>query len=192
MSGVRLKTVAGWALVLVAGVAFGLPLWLAALLLALALGAPALRRRRRRRAVLEAPLGAVRGSVEPPFERQAWKPPTTLATLGVTLEASRLGPVTTTHDALRVGLEGGGWAVLTAALPDAVTQRTVALAGDSMASVALLCDALAGDLGVMRLEVEGATLVIDGTRPRGLLLRDVARAWESRRPAPPPPPAHLN
>ncbi|MEW6429889.1 MAG: hypothetical protein AB1730_00150 [Myxococcota bacterium] len=137
---------------------------------------------------------AVRGTIEPPTERHAYKPPTTVAALLATLDLAEAGAVTPRPDGARVQLKEGGWAGFTAALPDKVTQHTLALKGDSVSSVAPLRDALARELRPMRLDVGGVQLVIDGTRPHGLLLRDVADAVETHarrqrnQPAPASPP----
>lgn len=185
-----------WVVLVLLSAAWGLPLWLVAALLVLVLAGPALRGLRRswkKARARSLPQLVLHGSIEPPTERHAYKPPTTVEALVTTLQLAEPGAISARPDGARVQLKDGGWAGFTAALPDKVTQNTVALEGDSVASIALLCDALARELGPMRLDVGGAQLVIDGTRPHGLLLRDVADAVETHarrqrnQPATPPP-----
>lgn len=142
------------------------------------------RRRWPRLALRPAKKGAsVRGTIAPPSPRHAYKPATTLRALGLRLEDSGLGTVTVTPegDSVRVALPEGEWARVSVVDPAVVTQATLALEGSSTQALALACDALAPELGAMRLEVDGVGVVIDGTRPRGLLERDVADAIDTRR-----------
>jgi len=125
--------------------------------------------------------GSVLGTIAPPSPRHAYKPATTLRALGLRLEDSGLGAVTAEGHSVRVALPEGEWARISAVDPAVVTQATLALEGSSTQALALACDALAPELGAMRLEVDGVSVVIDGTRPRGLLERDVADAIDTRR-----------
>jgi hypothetical protein len=186
-----------WLLVLSLAAAWGVPRWLLLVLLLLVVASPGLRRLKRAWRSANPgtrPSVTVRGTIEPPTERHAYKPPTTVRALTEALALAELGALTPREDGAAVALGEGGWAAFTAALPERVTQHTVSLEGDSVASIALLCDALARELGPMRLDVDGVELIIDGTRPRGLLLRDVGAAVEThqrrqgpRPPAPSPP-----
>lgn len=196
----RLMKRVAWVVLVLVSAAWGLPLWLVAALLLVLVLEPAVRALRRASKKVRArslPQAVFRGTVEPPTERHAYKPPTTVGALITSLELADAGTITPRADGARVALEDGGWAGFTAALPDKVTQNTISLEGDSVASLALLCDALARELGPMRLDVDGVQLVIDGTRPRGLLLRDVSDAVETHarrmrnQPATAPPPPGL-
>lgn len=189
-----------WILLLALSAAWGVPLWLVAAAVLASVAGPAWRATRRawlRARASRRPGVVVRGTVEPPTERHAYKPPTTVAALVATLELAEAGAVTARPDGARVRFKDGGWAGFTAALPDKVTQHTLVLEGDAVPSLALLCDALARELGPMRLDVGGVQLVVDGTRPHGLLLRDVADAMETHarrqrlQPAAPPSPPDL-
>lgn len=122
----------------------------------------------------------VRGTVEPPTERHAYKPPTTVRALVRCLEDAGVGAVEASASGLKLMLPDGEWARLEAALPDVVSQKTLSFEGSSFAALAQLCDALARELGPMRLVSEGAELVVDGTRPAGQLLREAAEAVDVR------------
>ncbi|MCC6332799.1 MAG: hypothetical protein IT380_02280 [Myxococcales bacterium] len=174
-----------WVLVVLLSAAWGVPLWLVVPLALVPFAAPALRSLRRR--ARRRPTVLLHGTVEPPTERHAYKPPTTVPALLAALELAQAGAVEPRADGANVTLKEGGWASFTAALPERVTQSTLALQGTSVAALALLCDALARELGPMRLDVDGVQVVIDGTRPHGLLLRDVSQAMEARVRRPPPP-----
>ena len=172
----------GWVLVIVlAGVlgAVPLPLLLGALALwALIVWGPRLWPRRGCPALKSA---SVRGAVEPPSPRHAYKPPTTLRALVLRLEDATLGQVTAQGNSVHLALPEGEWVRVTTDEPGNVTQAALAMEGSSMRALALACDAMASELGAMRLMVEDAAIVIDGTRPRGLLERDVADAVDTRR-----------
>lgn len=171
-----------WLLLIVLGAAWWLPWWGIALLLLLAVSEPlyrAFRRARTRERRRGTGAVTVRGSMEPPDPSRAYKPPTTVRALIAAVEATDTGTVTPRADGARVQLKSGGWAAFTAALPERVTQSTLALEGSSVAAVAMLCDALTRELGALRLDVEGVRLTIDGTRPQALLLRDVIEALDA-------------
>lgn len=124
--------------------------------------------------------GLVRGSVEPPTERHAYKAPTTVRALVRSLSEAEVGQLEASASGFRLALPDGQWARLEAAAPDAVTQATVSLEGSSFEALAITCDALARELGPMRLRSDGAELVVDGTRPAGQLRNDAAAAVELR------------
>ncbi|GMU62775.1 MAG: hypothetical protein AMXMBFR34_45380 [Myxococcaceae bacterium] len=185
MTGMKRRL--AWVLVVLLSAAWGVPLWLVVPLALVPFIGPALRSLKRRRS-RRRPTVLLHGTLEPPTERHAYKPPTTVAALLSSLELAHAGVVEPRADGANVALKEGGWASFTAALPDRVTQSTLALQGSSVAALALLCDALARELGPMRLDVDGVQVVIDGTRPHGLLLRDVSDAVDAHaRRAPPPP-----
>ncbi|MEW5740652.1 MAG: hypothetical protein AB1938_17115 [Myxococcota bacterium] len=167
-----------WVLLVLLCAAWGVPLWLVLPLLLVPFVRPVVRILRKRRARAR-PTVLLRGTVEPPTERHAYKPPTTVQALLSALELAEAGVIEPRPDGAGVALKKGGWASFTAALPDRVTQSTLVLHGSSVAALALLCDALARELGPMRLDVDGVQVLIDGTRPQGLLLRDVAEAMEA-------------
>jgi hypothetical protein len=174
-------TAGGWVLVIVASRVLGLvplPLVLGALGLwaFITFGRRLFARGGRAR---PPPTSVVRGTVEPPSARHAYKPPTTLLALTRRLEDADLGPVTSTADSVRVELTEGAWAMVQTPNPARVTQTELRLEGSSVEALALTCDALASELGAMCLRVEGVELVIDGTRPRGLLRNDVADAVDT-------------
>lgn len=121
----------------------------------------------------------VRGVVEPPTARHAYKGPVTLAALEQAVVRSNLGAVSVDGASLRLDLPERAWAALHAVEPSHVTQPSLRLEGSSVEALALLCDALAPELGTMRLTAGGVTLDIDGTRPRDLLRLDVASALET-------------
>lgn len=123
---------------------------------------------------------AVRGTVEPPTERHAYKSPTTVRALVRSLGEAGLGAVEADVTGVRLAMPEGQWVRLQAAEPAAVTQATLSLEGSSFEALALACDALARELGPMRLRSEGAELVVDGTRPAGQLRNDAAAAVELR------------
>ncbi|MFZ5441439.1 MAG: hypothetical protein ACOZQL_15640 [Myxococcota bacterium] len=191
-------------MVVVVATGAGLPLWLAVALVLGVLALPPARGERWPRwklPVRRAKATPVQGTIEPPSERHAYKPPTTVAALVEALSRAPGITVRPAADGAELQFpEDGEWARFTAALPDRVTQHTLALEGSSVRALGLLCDRLAPELGPMRLRVGAVELVIDGTRPRGLLERDLSSAVEAaalrernapRRP-PPSPPRLLN
>lgn len=102
-----------------------------------------------------------------PTARHAYKPPTTLDALARALEDAGLGPVRVEGATVRVALPDGGWAALLAAQPLRITQASIRLEGTSLAALALLCDALARELGSMRLSVVGVAWRLTGPAPVG-------------------------
>ena len=171
----------GWLLLLVFVRAVGLPLtWVLGALVAWAVvvfGRRLVPRVQR----APSPGGAVFGLVEPPTARHAYKPATTLAAVLQRLGDAQLGAVKCEGATVRLALPDGEWAIVSTSEPAHVTQGSLRLEGSSVQALALTCDALAAELGPMRLSAEGVTLEIDGTRPRGLLLTDVAAAVDTAR-----------
>lgn len=175
----RWLQVGGWLLLLVFVQAMGLPLsWVLGVLLvwgAIVLGRRLVPQVQR----ASSPGVTVCGAVEPPTARHAYKPATTLTALIQRLVDAQLGAVKSEGATVRVALPDGEWATVFTSEPTHVTQVSLRLEGSSVQALALTCDALAAELGPMRLSAEGVTLEIDGTRPRGLLLTDVASAVET-------------
>jgi hypothetical protein len=122
----------------------------------------------------------IHATIEPPTERHAYKPPTTIRALARSLEDASVGRVESTATSVQVALAEGGWARFELSMPELVSQKTVALEGSSFEALALACDGAARVLGPMRLQADGAELVIDGTRPVGQLRREAAEAVDLR------------
>jgi hypothetical protein len=173
----------GWLLLLLFSWALGLPIsWLAGALVVWVAFRIVRRLLRRSEGARASGRGEpVQGTVEPPTARHAYKPATTLAALVQALEDAGLGAVSAEGAEVRVALPEGEWALVTASEPEPITQRSLKLEGTSVQALALVCDAMARELGAMRLAVGGLAVEIDGTRPRGLLLNDVAAAVDAER-----------
>lgn len=171
----------GWILILVFVRAMGLPLsWVLGALVVWAV--VVFGRRLVPRVQRASSLGrAVFGMVEPPTVRHAYKPATTLTAVLQRLGDAQLGAVKCEGATVRLALPDGEWATVSTSEPAHVTQGSLRLEGSSVQALALTCDVLAAELGPMRLSAQGVTLEIDGTRPRGLLLNDVAAAVDTAR-----------